>query len=95
MKFEKQSIKSQKIIVDGNEFVSCRFEDCELAFYGFAPFNFESCEFVSSPFGFAGPAGRALEILQVLYQPHTGFQKLVENTLNEIRSGKPIDVVIH
>jgi hypothetical protein len=84
MRYENRKFADQTIALDGNQYIGCNFERCNLVYKGNKPTEIGNCSLDDCRFTFDGPAGNALNLLGALY--HGGFQSLVESTFNNIRS---------
>ena len=87
MKHQKMDFLNQIIDLDGNEFIECKFNNCELIFHGTTPSVAEGCSFPNCTFTFVGSAAYTLAMLSNLYAG--GFTKLVEKIFENIRNNLP------
>jgi hypothetical protein len=87
MKHQNKTFKDQSVELDGNEFVGCTFQRCQLVYSGGALPRFDSCSFEASPFNFQQGAGNALHFLRDLY--HAGLSQNVEALFDHIRKNPP------
>jgi hypothetical protein len=88
-KYESRSFKDSKIVLDGNTYVSCAFENCLLVFGAAEPVKFIECTFGKDvSWSFAGAAALTLNFMASLYHgAGPGGQLLIERTFKHIRSG--------
>ena len=85
---QKQTLKNLTIQIDGETFVGCRFESCELVFNGLMGATFIDCVFSKDiKWRFDGPANNTLKFMRALYEG--GADKLIENIFREIRGETP------
>ena len=88
MKHHHQHFKDREVELDGNEFVDCTFERCQLMYYGGATPRFDGCSFDHAVFMFERAAGNTLHVLRDLY--HAGLKETVEATFDDIRKNPPV-----
>jgi hypothetical protein len=91
-RFEGRDFRNQRVIVEGNEYVNCTFEDCVMVISGAEG----KSAMLGNRFGsgitwtFDGAAGRTLEFLTALYH---GFgdhgREQVEEIFATIRRSRP------
>ena len=86
VKYEKKEFSDVSIVIDGNEYIECRFSRCEIIFAGGSLPRLIKNSFDSCRFAFDGPAARAIQFMAALYQG--GAQNLIEATFENVR-GKP------
>ena len=88
MRYENKHFVNQKVDLDGNGFINCKFEKCELVFKGIEPCGAaEGCLFLNTTLAFVGPAANTLTMLSNLYAG--GFNNFVEKLFENIRSNQP------
>lgn len=85
-KYEKKPFRDQSIVLDGNEYIGCRFERCEIIFTGGSLPKLIGNHFDDCRYTFDGPAARTVQLMAALYSG--GAQQLIEATFETIR-GKP------
>ncbi len=93
MKFEDQTFDSQDVLLDGNEYINCTFNGCQIVFQGVQRIGLVSPTFNACNWHFAGPAGNTLAFLAMIYSRGGDGQKLVETILAEIRKGRAPTIV--
>jgi len=86
MRYENRKFADQTIAIDGNQYIGCTLERCELVYRGGESTEISNCSLGSCRFTFEGPAGTTLNFLSEMY--HGGFQSIVEATFNNIRSNQ-------
>jgi hypothetical protein len=82
--FSDQHFQKRRINIDGNKYVKCWFDHCQLAYSGGAAPRFEECTFTDNAFVLSGAAGNAVLFLTQLYKVAPEY---VEQTFGNIRSG--------
>jgi hypothetical protein len=87
MKHQNKTFKDETVELDGNEFIGCTFQRCQLIFNGERLPRFDTCSFDLSPFNFQKGAGNALHFLRDLY--HCGLNENVEQLFEHIRKNPP------
>lgn len=81
----KQEFKGRKIILDGNHFIDCTFEDCQLVFRATAPHSLQGCTVSpSSKWELEGSGALTVDFLRGIYKD--GQKQPVEEILNRIRN---------
>jgi hypothetical protein len=83
----KKTFKNETVELDGNEFIDCKFQGCQLVYSGGPLPRFDGCAFDASPFNFQKGAGNALHFLRDLY--HAGLSQNVEALFDHIRKNPP------
>lgn len=84
MKSESTTFSNQPVDLDDNEFISCRFEKCNLVYRGGKPPSLVNCSFGEFRISFEGAAADTLSFITALY--HGGFKAVIEATFDNIRS---------
>lgn len=85
MKFEDQQFADEPIRLDGNEFVRCRFERCQLTYAGGPVPTLAECQFVDVNWQFSEAAANTLQFLRGLFHGGgAGGQALVEHTFRNL-----------
>ena len=82
MRFEKQVFRNQQIELDFNEFVDCRFENCNVVVRGLAMPAYRNCHFEACNFHFDGPAALTLTVLRDFHQ---NMHEVAELAIKAIR----------
>ena len=97
MKHNGKTFANQRVELDGNEFVSCVFNDCEMVYAGGQPPVLDSCSFANPKFTFTGAASNTLSFIRAMYTG--GFKPIVDGTIDSIRGGAldkaPGDTIVH
>ena len=83
-RFDKTAFKSMSIVIDGNEYVGCKFENCTIVYCGAAPVTLDGCGFDACQWAFDGPAARTAQFMASLYQMGGNAQQLIQRTLTGI-----------
>ena len=86
MKDERETLRSQRIVIDEKEYRDKHFEECELIITGRGPIRLINCTFGSNHLGFDGPASRTIDALTGMYAEPT-FKLFVEAVLDQIKTG--------
>jgi hypothetical protein len=84
--FEGETFSGQRIVLDGNAYRNCRFEQCEIIITATASKTVVDCNFVNCRWDFDGPARTTIQDLIKLYQM-PGMAPVIENLFNIIRKG--------
>ncbi len=83
-----ETLTEQTIVIDGNRYTECRFENCTLIYRGGLIPTIGKCHFENCQWQFEDSAERTLLFLKQLYHGMgPGGVELVEATLNMIRQG--------
>ena len=86
MTFTKQTFVSQKVLLDGNEFIDCVFDKCHLEYSGVMGCGLRGNNFNECTWGFVGPAMNTVNFMSAVYHGIGGEGKtLIENTFAAIR----------
>jgi hypothetical protein len=81
-----ETISNVTETIDGNQYVNCRFENCQLVFSGGELPTINSCHFDNCRWQFEEAAERTLLFMKNLYHGMgPGGVELIEATLNAIR----------
>lgn len=75
-----QVFTKQRIVLDGKEFVRCKFDRCTLIFKGQSAFEFDQCTFIAPEIIFESYAGNTIAQLQKLLSDST-FQPAIQNLI--------------
>lgn len=78
-----ESFLNQTVHLDGNRYIRCAFEGCQLIFSGTQPTALEHCDLQHSNFGFVGAAALTVDFLTKMYEG--GFPSVVETIFDNIR----------
>ncbi len=83
-----ESFGVQRVYVDGNRFVRCRFDGTELVITGKAGFVIQQCSFSEPPkLTVDGPAAMTFRALRELYKD-PAFRPIVEATFEVLKTGQ-------
>lgn len=94
MQFQCTTFHNAFIILDGNEYDGCQFENCYLVYRGSTPPAITNCSFPRSTLAFEGEAAHTLTLLHTLH--HSEYPPTIEQTFDNIRSHTgPMDWTIH
>lgn len=87
MEHRNKVFRDQEVRLDGNAFIECRFEGCNLVYGGDGAVGLQGCTFDKVEWEFVGEAANTLAFLSSLYHHFgKGGQDLVENIFEQIRS---------
>ena len=75
-----QVFTKQRIVLDGKEFVRCKFDRCTLIFKGQSPFEFDQCTFVAPEIIFESYAGNTIAQLKKMLSDSL-FQPAIQNLI--------------
>jgi hypothetical protein len=82
---ENQTFRNQEVVIDGNEYQRCNFENCTLIYQGGEPPTFTRCTFRGGSISLDGSALNTMRYMSGLYQG--GLTRPVGRTLESIRKG--------
>lgn len=89
MKFKDQEFSNQDVHMDFNQFINCKFIDCELIYHGFGPIGMEGCSFTKVRWTFSDAAANTVNFMESLYAgAGEGGRKLIEQTFEKIKAGR-------
>ena len=88
MKFEDQTFKDQDILLDGNQYIECTFNRCQIIFKGVESMALNNPTFSDCRWHFNGPAGNTLKFLSIVYGLGDNGKQLVEAIITSIREGE-------
>jgi hypothetical protein len=84
--FKDQTKEHETIVLDGNEFHDCKFQNCELVYCGGQPPKLQHCYFTQCSWKLDEAAKRTVLFLRSVYHSGPGGMELVEGTLKFIRA---------
>ncbi len=76
---------NETVALDGNDYLNCTFNNCEIVFSGTASVNLNGVNFNDCRWTFEGPAGMTVNFMTALYQ--AGMTELIDQTFENIRRG--------
>lgn len=79
MKYTNEEFANQRVELDGNQYLNCRFLNCILVYKGTGNVGFDDCFFDNPRIVFEDCAASALNFLQAMY--NSPLRDLVEVTL--------------
>ncbi len=85
---EKQTFKNQEVVLDGNTYTACTFDNATLVFQGGDAPSFNKCTFRNIKVQLKGQAAATTGYLGVLYR--SGLPDEVEDVLDKIEAGVPL-----
>jgi hypothetical protein len=80
-----ETFANETVLLDGNEYLDCTFDNCELVFGATAGVSLNGINFNSCRWTFTGPAGTTINFMTALYQ--AGVTDMLEQTFENIRRG--------
>jgi hypothetical protein len=89
---EGRSFQGERVLIEGNEYIDCRFENCVMVFSGGDEKSLISrCGFGSGVmWTFEGPAQRTIQFLAAMYHGiGAGGREQVEEIFAAIRRSRP------
>jgi hypothetical protein len=88
MEFDGQAFADTREVVDGNKYLNCRFERCEIVYCGGEIPHMIGCTFDACAWHFEDAAGRTLQFMNLLYHG-TGAEgrAMIQQTIEMIRQG--------
>jgi hypothetical protein len=82
-----QNFSSKTEVLDGNEYLNCKFKSCTMVYRGGTIPVVNGCNFDDCRWQFEDAAERTLVFLRAMFHGlGTGGRQLVESTLNQIRT---------
>ena len=82
---EGATFTNETVVLDGNEYRNCTFNNCQIRFNATAPVTLNGIQFNSCQWTFEGPAGLTINFMTSLYQ--AGLTDLIDQTIANIRRG--------
>lgn len=64
MEYRNQTFTRTVIILDGNAYFDCKFNNCQILYQANTPVHLEDCEFSGSTFVFDGHATLAIDFIR-------------------------------
>lgn len=90
MEFTGKTFSDTTEVIDGNQYVECRFENCQLVYRGGDIPTINKCHFVTCRWQFEDAAERTLVFMKELYHGMgQGGADLIEATLGALRQTEP------
>lgn len=88
-KHNQKTYRDQTVVLDGNEFDQCVFENCTLEYQGVKAVNLSGSTLNNCQWSFKGPAANAVQFMSAMYQSSPQGALLIESTFNTIRGIVP------
>lgn len=85
MKYTNQTFTNQEIILDGNQFEGCTFDNCNFVFSGGVT-EINGCNIDPFNLTFAGAASSTLGFMREIYKGGELEKELIERTFANIRN---------
>ena len=83
--FKDLTKEDETVVLDGNEFHNCKFQNCKLIYQGGEHPKLQHCQFTRCTWHLEEAARRTILFLKSVYHSGPGGKELVEMTLNHIR----------
>ena len=91
MKFKDQEFSNQEIQMDFNQFINCKFIDCDMIYRGYGPIGMEGCSFTKVRWSFSDASANTVNFMASLYAgAGEGGRKLIEQTFANIKAGRTL-----
>ena len=87
MKYADSEFRNQRLNIDGEEFLRCKFIDCVLVYSGGDVPKLDGCHLESTGFTFEGAAVNSIMTMTFMY--HGGFKEFIEELFKEVRNFTP------
>jgi hypothetical protein len=84
VKFAARIFESERVHVDGQQFIDCEFKNCSMVFSGGALPGFLECHFEGCQWQLEAAASRTVQYLQILNR--SGSKNLVDGIIRTIQS---------
>src|SRR5215218_1547936 len=82
---EGATFANETVVLDGNDYRNCTFNNCEIVFNGTASVALNGINLNDCRWTFNGPAGLTIDFMTALYQ--AGMTDLIDGTFANIRQG--------
>lgn len=87
--YKDASFENLQLVLEGEEFIRCKFDKCVLTYSGGPLPMLNGCSFNESNFVLDGPAAKTINFLIGMY--HGGMKDVVEGIFNTIRLRAPTE----
>lgn len=88
-----KTFSNEDIHLDFNEFIDCKFVECNIIYHGYGPVKLEGCSFENIRWSFSDAAAKTLNFMSGLYAGGgEGAKKLIETTVKNIITGQYLKV---
>jgi hypothetical protein len=84
--FKDLTKESESVLLDGNEFINCEFQGCNLVYRGGELPRLQQCRFARCAWHLEEGAQRTIQFLRSIYHSGPGGRELVEETLRHVRT---------
>ena len=84
--YKDQKLTNDTVILDGNEFDYCEFDNCKMVYRGGELPRLQHCQFTRCTWHLEDAAQRSVLFLRSIYHSGPGGMELVEGTLKFIRA---------
>jgi hypothetical protein len=83
--FQDVTKENETVVLDGNEFIGCKFQNCKMVYRGGEVPRLQHCHFTQCTWHLDDAAQRTVMFLRGIYHSGPGGRELVEDTLRHIR----------
>ncbi len=84
--YKDLSKDNESVVLDGNEFITCSFQNCKMIYQGGELPKLQQCHFTRCSWHLEDAAQRTILFLRSVYHSGPGGKELVEETLKHIRT---------
>jgi hypothetical protein len=84
--YKERKLVGESVVLDGNDFVQCEFENCKMIYKGGELPKLQHCRFTRCTWQLEDAARRSVLFLKSIYHSGPGGKELVEETLRQIRT---------
>jgi len=88
MKYVGVKFRRKVILLDGDQFVNCSFDECRLQYAGTVLPYIMGCKFGRNDFSFVGSARLTIDLMKALYHEEF-FRHLIEQFIAQIKGATP------
>lgn len=86
----EETFQGESIELDGEEFIKCSFEECEIVYAGGEGPRIVNCSFSRCSWKFDAAAARTISFMRAMYHGMGGAgRQLIEDTFETIREPPP------
>lgn len=90
MKFETKTFTKEEIHLDFNEFINCKFIECNIIYHGYGLVRLNNNSFENCRHSFSDSAAKTLNFMSAIY--FGGGKQLIEDTIKNITTGQYLKV---
>jgi len=90
MEFDKKQFKNEEVRLDGNTFLGCAFDNCNMVYGGGPPPTMIDCSLNGVTWSFTEAASNSVRFMRAIYHGMgEGGKKVIEQTFANIRENVP------